>query len=115
MAIACTGQKASRLSVSVTFQSVNGTDSISNAALVAACPQRGPLRNLLTTSWGSFADFNTAWAQAGGILALSSASANAKAVWSLSGGGSGLPQLTVTDTVAAFATARVALSFSPTR
>lgn len=115
MAIACVGQKASRLSVSVTFTSINGTDTISNAQLVAACPQRGPLSQLLTTSWASFTAFNTAWAQAGGILALSSASKDCVAVWSLSGGGSGLPQLTVTDLAAAVSSARIALSYSSTR
>jgi len=112
MAISPTQAQVGRLSCSIRFASINGTDTISNAALLAVC-ERGALYNLLYATYATIGDFLTAWASKGGILDTQSDRPTTCVVsWTLS---ANKPQLTVVDTGVAAVASRIALSFSATR
>lgn len=112
MAITPTQQLVGRQSFSTTFASINGTDTVSNTALLALC-ERGALYNLLNASYANIAAFLTAWAGKGGILDVQSDRPTTCVVsWTLA---ANKAQLTVVDTGIAAVAARVALSFSATR
>lgn len=113
MAITPTQRLVGRQSFSVTFASINGTDTISNTALLALC-ERGSLYILLNASYASVAAFFTAWAGQGGILdTQSDRPASCDVSWTLDANNKA--QLTVADTGVAAVATRVALSFSATR
>ena len=112
MAITPTQRLVGRQSFSVTFASINGTDTISNTALLALC-ERGSLFNLLNASYANVAAFFTAWAGQGGFLdTQSDRPATCDVSWTLA---ANKAQLTVVDTGVAAVATRVALSFSATR
>lgn len=113
MAITPTQAQVGRLSCSLRFASINGTDTISNTALLTACTERGPLYNLLNGTYATIGDFLTAWAQKGGILDVQSDRPTTCVVsWTLA---ANKAQLTVVDTGVAAVAARIALSYTATR
>jgi hypothetical protein len=107
MAIAVTSGLKGNLSASVTFASINGTDTISNAALLAA--STGRLKQVLTASYANIGAFLTAWANAGGLLSLQSDRAATTAIFALA---AGVPIVEVTDTGAGNCALRLALAHS---
>lgn len=111
MAISPSLKQSGALSMSVRFESVNGTDAVSNAALLAICP-RGDLYALLSASYADMAAFLDAWASAGGLMSLQSSASSTAVSWSLS---SNAPQLTVVDSGANQCAVRMALSYSASR
>lgn len=112
MAITPTQRLAGRQSFSITFASINGTDTVSNTALLALC-ERGALFNLLNASYADVAAFLAAWAAKGGILDVQSdRPATCVVSWTVA---ANKAQLTVVDTGIASCAARIALSFSATR
>lgn len=112
MAITPTQSQVGRLSCSIRFASINGTDTISNTALLAVC-ERGALYNLLNATYADVATFLTAWASKGGILDVQSDRPTTCVVsWTVA---AGKAQLTVVDTGIAAVAARIALSYSAQR
>lgn len=111
MAIAATQAQVGRLSMSLTFTSINGTDTISNAELLSCATERGPLYSFLSGSYASLAALMSAWAAAGGILSVAGGAATAVR-WTLSGTSA---QLTVVDSAASPCAARLALSYTAGR
>lgn len=113
MAISPTLKQNGALSFSIRFASIAGTDTISNAALLALCP-RGDLYSLLSAYYADTAAFLDAWASAGGLLSVQSSSPSGSTYvsWTLS---AGAPQLSVVDADVYECAARVALSYSASR
>lgn len=107
MAIAVTSGLKGNLSASVTFASINGTDTISNAALVAA--STGRLQQVLSASYANIAAFLSAWAAAGGLLSLQSDRAATTAIFALA---ANKPIISVTDTGVGSCALRLALAHS---
>jgi hypothetical protein len=107
MAIAVTAGLQGNLSASVTFSSINGTDTISNAALSAACT--GRLKQVVDASYASVAAFLSAWAAAGGLLSLQSDRPSTTAVFALA---ANKVIVSVVDTGAGNCALRLALAHS---
>lgn len=107
MAIAVTSRLQGNLSASVTFASINGTDTIDNAALVAA--SYGRLEQVLSASYANIGAFLTAWAAAGGLLSLQSDRPSTTAVFALA---ANKPIVSVTDTGVGSCALRLALAHS---
>lgn len=71
-----------RLSFSARYTSSGGSDTISNASLVALCEQ-GPLRKFFSTAYPGVsgdADMMNAWAAAGGFVSVQSTAATTPVV-----------------------------------
>jgi hypothetical protein len=112
MAITPTNRQVGRMSASMTLASINGTDTVSNALLLAACEQ-GPLYKLLNASYADVSALLTAFATAGGLLNFTSdRPGSCKVSWSIA---ANKAILSVVDTLGAPATVAVTISLAYTR
>ncbi len=110
-AISLTGGANGPRSMSGTFPLSNGTDTISNAQILAACAP-GPLRDLLADTYATLADFMTALAAKGGIVAITTGTTTLTSyVWVVS---ASTPSLSVVAGAAGTACIRVSLAHSIT-
>jgi hypothetical protein len=102
-----------RLSVSATVATTAGPDTVSNAALLAVCSERGPLYSFLNKQYASAAAVVEAFAAQGGILNASSSAPAPVLAWALDGG---KPSIALTSTTnEAVCALRIALSYSAAR
>lgn len=98
-------------SASFRIETITALDTVSNASLLTVCAE-GPLKNILDSEYlgvGGTVNFINAFGGAGGLLSWSADDA-INVYWALSAGFK--PELKVTSSGGAYATVRLALSWS---